>query len=59
MEETRIIEPQFEELTEKEARKFKKLLSKFVKSYANKPVDISDKDWLKQQFIQELPDLTE
>lgn len=59
MEETRIIEPQFEELTEKEAREFKKLLSKFVKSYANKPVDISDKDWLKQQFIQELPDLTE
>ena len=59
MEETRIIEPQFEELTEKEAREFKKLLSKFVKFYANKPVDISDKDWLKQQFIQELPDLTE
>lgn len=59
MEEAKIIEPQFEELTEKEAKEFKKLLSKFVKSYAKKSNDVSDKDWLKQQFIEELPDLTE
>ena len=59
MEEIKVIEPQFEELTEKEAREFKKLLSKFVKSYAKKTEGLSDKDWLKQQFMQELPDLTE
>lgn len=59
MEEAKIIEPQFEELTEKEAKEFKKLLTKFVKSYSKKAEGVSDKDWLKQQFIQELPDLTE
>lgn len=59
MEETKVIEPQFEELTEKEAKEFKKLLSKFIKSYAEKPADVSDKEWSKQLFMQELPDLTE
>ena len=59
MEEFRIIEPQFEELTEKEAREFKILLAKFVKSYGNKSEEISDKEWLKQQFIEELSGLTE
>ena len=52
-------EPQFEELTEKEAREFKKLLSKFVKSYSKKDESVSDKEWLKQQFQEELPDITE
>ena len=42
-------EPQFEELTEKEAREFKKLLSKFIKSYSKKDDSISDKEWLKRQ----------
>lgn len=59
MDEVKIIELQFEELTEKEAKEFKKLLTKFIKSYSNKSKDVSDKDWLKQQFIQELPELTE
>ena len=52
-------EPQFEELTEKEAREFKKLLSKFIKSYSKKDDSISDKEWLKRQFKEELPDITE
>lgn len=59
MEENKIIEPKFEELTEKEAKEFKRLLSMFVKSYAEKAEEVSDKEWLKQQLMQELPDLTE
>lgn len=59
MDEVEIIEPQFEELTEKEAREFKKLLTKFIKAYSKKTEDVSDKDWLKQQFMQELPELTD
>ncbi len=50
---------QLEGLSEKEAKEFKKLFSKFVKSYAKKGSDISDKDWLARQFREELPDLTE
>lgn len=57
--ENKIMEPQFEELTEKEAKEFKKLLSKFMKSYSKKEEDVSDKDWLKQQFKEELPNITE
>ena len=59
MEETKIIEPQFEELTEKDAKEIKELLSKFMKSYSKKEDDVSDKDWLKQQFIKELPNISE
>lgn len=59
MEENKIIEPQFEELTKEEAKEFKKLLAKFIKSYAKKAEDISDKDWLRGQFMQELPEITE
>lgn len=47
-------EIKFENLTEKEAKEFKKLLSKFIKSYSNKSAGISDKEWLKEQFIKEL-----
>lgn len=50
---------QFENLTEKEAKEFKKLLSKFVKSYGKKDENISDKEWLKAQFKEEMPELTE
>lgn len=59
MEKVKIVEPQFEELTEKEAKEFKKLLTKFINSYCNKPEDESDRDWLKHQFIAELSYLTE
>lgn len=52
-------EPMFEELTEKEAKQFKELLSKFIKSYSKKDETVSDEEWLKQQFQDELPDITE
>lgn len=45
---------QFDNLTEKEAKEFKLLLSKFIKSYSQKDSSVSDKDWLKQQFKEEL-----
>ncbi len=57
--ENKNMEPQFEELTEKEAKEFKKLLTKFVKSYSKKEEGLSDKEWLKNQFKEELPDITE
>ena len=50
---------QFDNLTEKEAKEFKKLLSKFIKSYSQKDSSVSDKEWLKQQFKEELEKLQE
>lgn len=46
-------------MTETEAKEFKKLLSKFIKSYGEKADSISDKEWLKGQFKEELTDLSE
>lgn len=50
---------QMEGLSKKEAKEFKKLLTKFVKAYGQKSKDITDQEWLKAQFLEELPDLTE
>jgi len=50
---------QFEELTEKEAKEFKRLLTKFVKSYSKKEDALSDQDWLKGRFREELPEISE
>ena len=49
MEEVKKNDVQIEGLTEKEAKEFKKLLSKFVKSYSEKEDGISDKEWLAKQ----------
>lgn len=48
-----------EGLTEKEAKEFKKLLSKFVISYSKKEEDVSDKEWLAAQYKSEMPELTD
>ena len=50
---------QLEGLSEKEAREFKPLFTKFIKAYAKKDAAVSDKVWLAKQFREELPDLTE
>lgn len=50
---------QLEGLSEKEAREFKPLFSKFINAYANKDDGVSDKEWLAKQFREELPHLTE
>ena len=50
---------QLEGLSEKEAREFKPLFSKFINAYANKEDGVSDKEWLAKQFREELPHLTE
>ena len=46
-------------LTEQEAKEFKKLFAKCIKSYKTKAVGVSDKEWLKSLFKEELPDMTE
>ncbi|WP_443667914.1 UbiA family prenyltransferase [Holdemanella porci] len=38
-----------------ELREFKKLFSKFIKSYSNKDEKVSDKEWLKKEFKNEMP----
>lgn len=52
-------EIQFEELTEKEARELKEVLTRFIKSYSQKSDKTSDKEWLKSMFKDELPNCTE
>lgn len=59
MDEINKSEPQFEEMTEKDARELKRLLSRFIKSYAQKKASVSDQDWLAAQFREELPHLTD
>lgn len=46
-------------LKEQEAKEFKKLLSKCIKSYKVKEKDVSDKVWLKNLFKEEVPEMTE
>lgn len=50
---------EFEELSEKEAKQFKGLLTKFIKSYSQKDNTVSDKEWLKRQFKEELSDISD
>lgn len=59
MEIDKNAEPQFEELTEKEAIEFKRLLSKFIKSYSSKSESVNDEEWLSQQLREELPDISD
>lgn len=59
MEEMKKNEVQVEGLTEKEAKEFKTLLSKFVKSYSAKDSAVSDKEWLKNELKSELSDLSD
>jgi hypothetical protein len=46
-------------LTDQEAKEFKKLFSKCMKSYKSKEIGVSDKKWLKNLFKEELPEITE
>lgn len=45
-------------LTEKEAKEFKSLLSKFIKAYSEKDSETSDKEWLANQYKAEMPEIT-
>lgn len=46
-------------LTIQEVKEFSKLFTKCMKSYKSKSEDLSDKEWLKELFREELPDLDE
>lgn len=59
MDEMENSEPQFEGMAEHEAKAVKQLLTKFIKSYSQKGADVSDKDWLTEQFKEELPDMND
>lgn len=48
-----------EGLTEKEAKEFKVLLAKFVKSYSQKEQEVSDVEWLSAEFKDSMPELSE
>lgn len=41
-------------MTKEEAKQFQKLFSLFLESYKNKGKEVSDKEWLKERFIEEL-----
>lgn len=47
-----------EGLSEQEAKEFKKLLTKFVKSYSKKEQSISDVEWLASEFKDTMPELS-
>lgn len=59
MEEIQTNDIQVDGLTEKEAKEFKKLLSKFVKSYSQKKEGVSDEEWLAKQYKAEMPEITD
>lgn len=48
-----------EYINEQEARTLKELFAKYLKSYKEKDVSISDKEWLEQLFKSELPEVKE
>lgn len=48
-----------EYITEQEAKNLKELFEKCLKSYKEKGVSVSDKEWLEQIFKSELPEIKE
>ena len=42
-----------------EAKELKQLLTRFLREYGKKPQELSDEDWLRQRFLEELPDMSE
>lgn len=51
-------EQQREYITEKEASRIKELFANYLKSYKEKDISISDKEWLEQLFKTELPEIS-
>ncbi len=54
-----VITNEQEFLTEDEAKAVKKLFNKYLKSYNEKSPSVTDKEWLEQLFIKELPEMKE
>lgn len=50
---------QLDELTDKDVKEFKKLLSRFIKSYTQKSDDVTCEEWLAGQFREEFPEKTD
>jgi len=48
-----------EYINEQEARTIKELFAKYLRSYKEKDVSVSDKEWLEQLFKSELPEVKE
>ena len=47
-----------EYVTEEEARSFRSLFKRNLKSYKSKPKDMTNKQWLEEMFKRELPELS-
>lgn len=47
-----------EYISEKEAKAFKKMLAANLKDYKKRGPSVSDKEWLTELFIREIPDIT-
>lgn len=45
--------------SEQEATALKEILVRFIREYGKKPAEQGDQEWLKQRFLEELPDLSE
>ena len=48
--------PVFEDMGEEEAKAVTSILQRFLHSYAQKPAEVSDADWLTQKLTEELPE---
>lgn len=54
-----VIAPEKSGMSPEEAMRLKSELSKFVKSYSLKDVHMTDEQWLRERFQEELPNLSE
>lgn len=52
-------EPSLEGLDEKSAEELQPIMHRFISSYSKKEETESDQQWLKNQYLQELPSLSE
>lgn len=50
---------QIEGLDEAEARAYQQLLARFLRSYKEKGEEVTDCQWLEEEFLRELPELPE
>ena len=50
-----VLQESAEYITEKEARAVKELFQKYLKSYKEKESSMTDKEWLEQLFVKEIP----
>lgn len=48
-----------DEFTEEKAQEMRRILQEFLSSYAQKPENVSTEDWLAEELVHQMPDITE